>query len=141
MVDLTMPRIIGSILLAFYKNRISAISEIVDYIHESTDLQKTLQYEDKDWLVHKVKQLLVDILLGFFAGSEWDGAYNAQGTIVVKETGKQVAFHIIEIENLKTYLFDSIKLDTPSTTQHRYGQLILENDKKLYFKLNLQLRF
>lgn len=141
MVDLSMPRIIGSILLAFYKNRISAISKIVDYIHDHTDLQQTIQYEDKDWLIHKVKQLLVDILLGFFAGNEWDGIYKAQGTIVVKETGEQVAFHIIDIESLKSYLFEHIKLDTPSTTRHRYGKLILESDKKLYFKLNLQLRF
>nr|WP_263858145.1 HpaII family restriction endonuclease [Waterburya agarophytonicola] len=141
MVDLAMPRIIGSILLAFYKNRISAISKIVDYIHENTELQKTIQYEDKDWLIHKVKQLLVDILLGFFPGSEWDGNYNAKGTIIVKETGKQVVFHIIDIESLKSYLFNNIRLDTPSTTRHRYGKLILESDQNLYFKLNLQLRF
>ena len=141
MVDLSMPKIVGSILLAFYKNRISSISNIVDYIHDNTDLQNIIQYEDKDWLIHKVKQLLVDILLGFFAGREWDGIYNAQGTIVVKETGDQVAFHIIDIENLKSYLFKHIKLDTPSTTRHRYGKLILESNNKLYFKLNLQLRF
>ena len=141
MVDLSMPQVIGSILLAFYKNRISAISEILDHIHEHTDLKEIIRYEDKDWLVHKVKQLLVDILLGFFPGSEWNGTYDANGTIVVKETGSQVAFHIIDIESLKSYLFKSIKLDTPSTTRHRYGKLILENDKRLYFKLNLQLRF
>ena len=141
MVDLAMPLVIGSILLAFYKNRISAISEIVDYVHEHTDLKEKIKYEDKDWLIHKVKQLLIDILLGFFPGSEWDGTYEANGTIVVKETGSQVAFHVINIEKLKSYLFKSIRLDTPSTTRHRYGKLILENDKKLYFKLNLQLRF
>ena len=48
MVDLAMPKIIGSILLAFYKNRISAISEIVHYIHEHTDLKNAINYEDKD---------------------------------------------------------------------------------------------
>jgi len=141
MVDLAMPQIIGSILLAFYKNRISSISQIVDYIHEQTNLKESIKYEDKNWLIHKVKQLLVDILLGFFPGSEWNGTYDANGTIVVKETGNQVAFHIIELESLKSYLFQNIRLDTPSTTRHRYGKLIIENDKKLYFKLNLQLRF
>ena len=59
----------------------------------------------------------------------------------MKETGNQVAFHIIDIENLKSYLFNRVKLDTPSTTRHRYGKLIRENNNKLYFKLNLQLRF
>ena len=141
MVDLAMPKIIGYILLAFYKNRISAISQAVDYIHEYTDLKTLIGYEDKEWLVHKVKQLLVDILLGFFAGTEWNVTYEAKGTIVVKKTGDQVAFHIIDLESLKSYLFNNIKLDTPSTTRHRYGKLIIENDNKLYFKLNLQLRF
>ena len=141
MVDSLMPEVIGSILITFYKNRISAISQIVDYIHEHTDLIAKIQYEDKQFLVSKVKQLLVDILLGFFAGSRWDGTYEANGAIVIKETGNLVAFHIIDIESLKSYLFSNIKLDTPSTTRHRYGKLIVENNNKLYFKLNLQLRF
>ncbi|MEO1691433.1 MAG: HpaII family restriction endonuclease [Cyanobacteria bacterium J06631_6] len=141
MVDSQMPEIIGSILLVFYRQRISAISQIIDYIHDNTDLPDRLQYEDKNWLVSKVKQLLVDILFGFFAGSKWDGVYIANGAIIIKKTGAQVAFHIIELESLKSYLFQNIKLDTPSTTRHRYGKLIIENDNKLYFKLNLQLRF
>ena len=141
MVDSFMPEIIGSMLLAFYKHRISAVSKIVEYIHNNTDLRERIQYEDEIFLISKVKQLLVDILLGFFAGSKWDGTYEANGTIVVKKTGDQVAFHIIDLESLKSYLFNNIKLDTPSTTRHRYGKLIIESNNKLYFKLNLQLRF
>jgi DNA (cytosine-5)-methyltransferase 1 len=141
MVDSLMPEIIGSVLLAFYSQRISNISQIANYIHGNTDLRDRLHYEDKNWLVNKIKQLLVDILLGFFAGSKWDGTYDANGTIIVKKTGDQVAFHIIDLESLKSYLFNNIKLDTPSTTRHRYGKLIMESDKKLYFKLNLQLQF
>ena len=141
MVDSFMPEIIGGMLLAFYKHRISAVSKIVDHIHNSTNLRERIQYEDKIFLISKVKQLLVDILLGFFAGSKWDGTYEANGTIVIKKSGEQVAFHIIDIESLKSYLFNNIKLDTPSTTRHRYGKLIIESNNKLYFKLNLQLRF
>lgn len=141
MVDSLMPEIIGSILLAFYKYRISSISKIVDYIHDYTDLIEVIQWEDKNFLIEKIKKLLVDVLLGFFAGSKWNGTYEAHGTIVVKESGEQVAFHIIDLESLKSYLFNNIKLDTPSTTRHRYGKIIIENNKKLYFKLNLQLRF
>ena len=141
MVDSFMPEIIGRMLLAFYKHRISAVSKIVEHIHNNTDLRERIQYEDEIFLISKVKQLLVDILLGFFAGSKWDGTYEANGTIVVKKTGDQVAFHIIDLESLKSYLFNNIKLDTPSTTRHRYGKLIIESNNKLYFKLNLQLRF
>ncbi len=141
MVDFLMPEVIGSILLVFYKHRISAIAKIIDYIHENTNLITDLQYEDKTFLVNKIKKFLVDVLLGFFAGSKWDGSYEANGTIVVKESGEQVAFHVIDLTSLQSYLYNNIKLDTPSTTRHRYGRIIRENDQKLYFKLNLQLRF
>ena len=140
MVDSYMPEIIGSMLLAFYQYRISKVHKIVDHIHENTDLMNRLQYEDKIWLTSKVKQLLVDIMLGFFPGTQWNGEYEANGTIVVKKTGSQVAFHIIDIESLKSYLFNNVKLDTPSTSRHGFGKLIIETDKRLYFKLNLQLR-
>ena len=93
MVDSLMPEIIGSILLTFYRCRIASIAEIVDYLHDRTDLIDRIEYEDKNCLVNKVKKLLVDVLLGFFAGSKWDGTYEANGTIVVKQSGDQVAFH------------------------------------------------
>lgn len=136
MVDSEMPKIIGEILLLFYKKRISSISKITDkLLGDSKDEDQRLL------LTSKIKKLLVDILLGFFAGTKWNGSYEANGTIVMKNNGDCVGFHIIELDNLKNYLFENIKLDTPSTTRHRFGKLYLEKDGELYFKLNLQLRF
>ncbi|MBP3195161.1 MAG: HpaII family restriction endonuclease [Cardiobacteriaceae bacterium] len=88
----------------------------------------------------KIKKLLVSILLGFFAGTKWNGKYLAQGTIVVKQDGEQEAYHITDLSTLENYLYQNIRFDTPSTTRHRYGSLFVEKDE-LYFKLNLQLRF
>ena len=136
-----MPDIIAHILYAFYKHRISAISKIVDFIHEQGELNQQINYGDKAALINKVQKLLVDVLLGFFAGSKWNGNYEASGSIVIKNTGDCVAFHLIDLCSLKTYLYQHIKMDTPSTTRHRHGQLFVEKDGLLYFKLNLQLRF
>ncbi|MDO4762896.1 MAG: HpaII family restriction endonuclease [Flavobacteriaceae bacterium] len=133
MVDSQMPNLIGQILLIFYKDRVSSISEICEILAQNEN--------DKILLENKVKKLLVDILLGFFAGTKWNGTYEANGTIVMKNNGECVAFHIIELENLRNYLFKNIKLDTPSTTRHRFGQVYIEKNEELYFKLNLQLRF
>ena len=141
MVDSLMPEIIAHVLLAFYKNRISSLSKIIDFIHEQQTLNNQINYGDKPALKNKIQKLLVDVLLGFFAGIKWNGEYQANGSIVVKNTGDCVAFHIIDLETLKTYLYENIKLDTPSTTRHRHGQLFVEKDGQLYFKLNLQLRF
>ena len=137
MVDSDMPQIIGKILLCFYKERSSSLQEITKKLlvgSKSIDTDTLL-------LTSKLKKLLVDILLGFFAGTEWDGTYESNGTIVMKNNGDCLGFHIIEIDNLKNYLFANIKLDTPSTTRHRFGKLYLGKDDELYFKLNLQLRF
>lgn len=136
MVDSEMPKLIGQILLCFYKERTSSIVEICNTI-----LSNTKDEDKRTLLITKIKKLLVDILLGFFAGTKWNGSYEANGTIVMKNNGDCVGFHIIELDNLKNYLFENIKLDTPSTTRHRFGKLYLEKDGKLYFKLNLQLRF
>ena len=138
--DSLMPIIIGHLLLSFYKKRISNISEIVDEIHNTGDLNKDINYGDKNSLIIKIKRLLIDVLLGFFAGKKWDGNYLANGTIVMKKTGDCVGFHIIDSKSLKDYLFENIRLETPSTTRHRFGKIYKETGK-LYFKLNLQLRF
>lgn len=50
----------------------------------------------------KVKKLLVAILLGFFAGSKWNGQYLANGTIV-KSDGSQLAYHITDLASLENY--------------------------------------
>ena len=136
MVDSEMPQIIGKILLCFYKERTSSLIEITNKL-----LSETKDADSRILLTSKIKKLLVDILLGFFAGSKWNGSYESNGTIVMKNNGNCLGFHIIEMDNLKNYLFEHIKLDTPSTTRHRFGKLYLEKDGGLYFKLNLQLRF
>jgi DNA (cytosine-5)-methyltransferase 1 len=141
MVDSEMPKIIGQILLLFYKERTSSLADITNKLLGGLPPSNTKDEDRKILLTSKIKKLLVDILLGFFAGTKWNGSYEANGTIVMKNNGDCVGFHIIELDNLKNYLFENIKLDTPSTTRHRFGKLYLEKDGELYFKLNLQLRF
>jgi len=137
MVDSSIPEIVSTMLLEFYLNRTNGLSSNLENIFNNGNTFGS----DLISLQVKVKRLLVAILLGFFAGKKWDGNYVSNGTIVVKETGEQVGFHIIDKASLEDYLFENIKFDTPSTTRHRFGRLILENDGKVYFKLNMQLRF
>jgi DNA (cytosine-5)-methyltransferase 1 len=137
MVDSLIPKITSKMLLEFYLNRTNTVSSNLENIFNNGNTFGT----DLMSLQVKVKRLLVSILLGFFAGKKWNGNYISNGTIIVKNTGEQVGFHIIDKSSLEDYLFENIKFDTPSTTRHRYGNLILENDGKIYFKLNMQLRF
>jgi DNA (cytosine-5)-methyltransferase 1 len=139
--DSLMPNIVGHLLLGFYKKRISNLKKIINEIHDNGDLNNEINYGEKSVLEFKVKRLLIDVLLGFFAGKKWNGEYLANGTIVMKKTGDCVGFHVVDMKSLKDYLFENISLDTPSTTRHRFGKIYKEKDGKLYFKLNLQLRF
>ncbi len=140
MIDTNMPQIIGYILIAFYQQRIVKMSEIVPYLCKNTNILEKLNMDDEQMLKSKIKKLLVSIILGFFAGTRWDGEYESNGTIVVKNNGDLVGFHIIELNNMEDYLYENIKLDTPSTSRHKYGSIIQDNNN-LFFKLNLQLRF
>jgi len=139
--DSLMPNIVGHLLISYYKERISSLTKIVNSIHKVGDLNKEIKYGEKNLLEIKIKRLLIDILLGFFAGKKWDGNYLANGTIVMKKSGDCVAFHITDSKSLKDFLYENIRLDTPSTTRHRFGKIYKEKNGKLYFKLNLQLRF
>ncbi|MGB1253594.1 MAG: HpaII family restriction endonuclease, partial [Candidatus Promineifilaceae bacterium] len=140
LVDSEMPKIIALMLLEFYLNRTSLVEDNIANVY-ATHFANTETNRDLQFFQVKVKRLLVGALLGFFAGSKWDGKYIANGTIIVKENGEQVGFHIIESTHLEDYLFEHIKFDTPSTTRHRFGRIITERNGQLFFKLNLQLRF
>lgn len=137
LVDSMMAKLIAMMLLEFHQNHINGFAENLSIVFEKN---AHLFKNDLNVLQIKSKHLLIDILLGFFAGSKWNGFYSSNGIIVVKNDGSQVAYHITDCETLANYLFQNIRFDTPSTTRHRYGSLIIENGE-LYFKLNLQLRF
>ncbi len=101
MIDTNMPQIIGYILIAFYQQRISKMSEIVPYLCEDTNILEELNIDDEQMLKSKIKKLLVGIMLGFFAGTRWNGEYESNGTIVVKNNGDIVGFHIIDLNNME----------------------------------------
>lgn len=140
LVDSIMPKLIGKMLLEFYINRTAKINENIRNVFKGHNLS---QYPGSDFNCFeiKMKRFLVSALLGFFAGSNWDGKYIANGLIVVKPDGEYVGFHIVELSVLEDYLFENIRFDTPSTGRHHFGQVYTGSDGHLYLKLNLQLRF
>jgi DNA (cytosine-5)-methyltransferase 1 len=137
-LDSEMPSIVSDMLLNFYLNRENNISSNLADLYVKKKHNRLI---DLDGATIKVKRFLVAVLLGLFTGKKWDGKYSSNGTIVVKNDGSQVAFHIVKLSILEDYLFNVIKFDTPSTTRHRFASVYKERDGKFYLKLNLQLRF
>lgn len=139
-LDDGMPSLISKMLINFYLNRISSVDDnLIKLVRNDTELHSSIIGLDGYQI--KLKRLLVAILLGMFSGKKWDGKFIANGSIVVKRSGSQVAFHIVKLDVLENYLLKTIKFDTPSSDRHRFASVYRERDGKFYFKLNLQLRY
>lgn len=139
-LDDGMPLLISKMLINFYLNRVSSVNENLQSIVRNDDELNESKIGLDGYQI-KVKRFLVAILLGMFTGKKWDGKFTANGSIIVKQSGSQVAFHIVKLDVLESYLLNNIKFDTPSTTRHRFASVYKERDGKFYFKLNLQLRY
>lgn len=123
-IDSLMPQIIAELLLDYYSGRGAKISDLV------TDEQRQA----------RVKDYLKAVLLGMFYTTDWDGNYESNGSILVQNCGELQLFHVLKDRILKDYLYKNTKLDTPSSTRHRFGSLYKENNR-YFIKLNLQIRF
>ncbi|MFM7467993.1 MAG: HpaII family restriction endonuclease [Vampirovibrionales bacterium] len=123
-VDSDMPKILSKILL--------------DYYHGKATYFRDFQMSSQE--ICRLKDYLKAVLLGLFANKAWDGHYSANGCLLVKKSGSLVLYHVIKDAILKEYLWQHTKLDTPSSTRHRFGTLYQEDSGKYFIKLNLQIR-
>ena len=62
------------------------------------------------------------------------------GYLIVTDNGEILCYHIYDKNEFENYLLANTKLETASSSKHRFGE-IYEEKEELYFKLNLQIRF
>jgi len=62
------------------------------------------------------------------------------GYIIVKDDGEILAYHLYDRNSFENYLLENTKLETASTSRHKFGKIYKENEK-IFIKLNLQIRF
>lgn len=139
MTDSLLPQILSEVLIEYYSGNSSYFRDIVAKLEERDPLK--FKEHSKRFYTHKIKNFLLDVALGMTPASEWSGTYDATGGyIIVKEDGDIVCYHIYNINEFKEYLLQNTKLETPSTSRHKFGEFYLERaDMKI--KLNLQIRF
>lgn len=122
--DSLMPQYISDILIKYYSGRGNNLTDLVD----------------NDVIRIRVTDFLKAVLLGMFSSKPWDGKYNCNGLLVIRPQGDLLLYHVIKDNDLKDYLFKNTRLDTASSTRHRFGSIYQERNGKYYFKLNLQIR-
>ena len=158
-IDGDLPLIVSYMLLIRYLYGDSSIAGIISVLNELNPLGYRISDESPVYEV-KVKRLLQDAAMGMTPENPWNGFYDATGgQIIVKKDGDIVCYHIYELNRYLQYLFDSTKLDQPSTGEdennpghvrlssngkpkkpYLYGWLYKENGQ-YYIKINLQIRF
>jgi hypothetical protein len=134
-VDSNLPGHLARVLLQSYLNdEIKDFSRVSELVFPTTD-------KNSDQPLFKLRELLGAISMGLRPSTTWKGnASKFKGLMVVKKDGEVVFYYMNTRLNFEEYLFNNVRFDRPSTSRHKYGQII-EDDGRYFIKLNLQIRF
>ena len=138
-IDTALPKFVARMLYRYF----SGDNSSVNHLTESLFKDKTLSEFDlsKSDYEYKIKNLLDAAALGMVPGTKWNGLTETHGGyIVVKQDGEVVCYHLYNRDEFSSYLYENTKFESAGTNRHKYGKLYEENGK-LFFKLNLQIRF
>lgn len=140
LIDSLLPNILSEVLKQFFTSNLSTISSLTEEINSKNPLGYDIQFSHS-FYEYKIKRFLTDVALGMMPSKVWGGLYDATGGyLIVKEDGEILCYHIYNRNQFEDYLFHNTKLETASSTRHEFGKIYSEGEK-LYFKLNLQIRF
>lgn len=141
LIDSFLPTILGSIIKYFFTTNLRTISDLTTELqkHNPTNFKSI---RGQNFYCYKVKQLLVHAALGMCPSEVWNGIYPAKTGPLNRKINKNVLryFHTYNINQFEDYLFANTRLETASSSKHKFGK-IYEKDGKHFIKLNLQIRF
>ena len=140
LIDSCMPELIGELLKEAYQSGEMRIDKLIEVLTQKNPLGFVMKKNIKPYEA-KIKRLLVDISLGMVPGTPWYGVYQATGGyLIIKETGDIICYHVYNKKSFEDYLFHNVKLETPDAGRLGFG-VIIEENKRQFFTLNLQIRF
>ncbi len=140
LIDSLLPNILAEIVKTFFSSNLSSIKDLTENINKINPLNYDKQFAHT-FYEYKIKRFLTDVALGMTPSKVWNGIYDATGGyLIVKEDGDVLCYHIYNRNQFEDYLFQNTKLETASSSKHKFAKLYNENGK-IYFKLNLQIRF
>ena len=140
LIDSALPKIVSETLKLFFTTNLSKSVDLINSVGEINPLEYNLE-GNHPFYSYKFKRFITDIALGMMPSKVWTGQLDATGGyLVVKEDGEVLCYHIYNRNEFEDYLYSNTKFETASSSRHEFGSIYKENDK-LYFKLNLQIRF
>lgn len=140
MIDTALPEFVAQMLFNFFSNSNRTMSDLTEELSGDENITKKFGLSLTNY-EYKVKNFLDAVALGMVPSKPWDGFSKAHGGyIVVKQNGEVVCYHLYNRDEFRSYLYENTKFDAASTTRYDYGKLY-ERDGRLFFNLNLQIRF
>lgn len=141
LIDINMPQIIAEMLKLYFSGKHCMVKDIASNLKSANPLK----IGDVSIYENKIKDFLFSSALGMFPDKAWDGLRSVDGgLIVINPRGELGTFYIVRKKYLaffREYLFQHCYLDTASTTRHKFGRLVFDEEMRTYFiKLNLQIR-
>lgn len=158
MIDGDLPEILAFALLYRWTDRESSLYNVAQKLEERDPLNfYNGEIVEQKLYEYKLKKLLAECAMGMTSETPWHGIYDATGGIIIaKNDGDVVCFHIYDFNLFREYLLKNTVFEQPSTGEEEslpgsqrttkgtkkfyYGWLFEENEK-LKFKINLQIRF
>lgn len=141
LIDSCLPQIMADILLEGYQGGSKELKTLTEIIARRNPISYDMTHNQK-YYEHKVKNFLVASALGMVPHTPWNGKYDANGGyLVVKDDGDVLCYHFYDRNLFEDYLYCNTRLESPSSSRYEFGSLYCREDGKVYFKLNLQVRF
>ncbi len=133
MIDYKLPDVLAEVLLNSYKNDEKFLKKL---------FSESSIYETNELSIKKLKDFLEAISFGIMPSKEWNGINNVNGGIIIVSNDKKI--YVLDMiyfsDEVRKYLLENTKLDSPSST--RYNMLnIYKKNNEFYFTLNLQVRY
>jgi hypothetical protein len=158
MIDGDLPELLSFALLYRWIYRNPSMVEVVKLLEEKDPMNfYNGSLSDQKLYEYKLKRFLAECAMGMTSETPWHGIYDATGGVIIcKKDGEVVCFHIYDFNLFREYLLNNTMFEQPSTgednnnpgnprttigTKKYYYGWPYENDEKLFFKINLQIRF
>jgi len=140
MIDTVLPDFLAYMVFDFFTDARRTVSELVEKLSVDETMRERYRMTRENY-AYKIRNFLDAIALGMVPSKPWDGFTRAHGGyIVVKEDGEVVCYHLYNRDKFQMYLYENTRFEAPSSNRHDYG-VLYEKDGRMFFNLNLQIRF
>jgi type II restriction enzyme len=147
-IDGDLPFLLSQLLLIRYISNCTDVKSCTDIMTSNNPLDFDVDCHGEMY-EYKVKRFLLNCALGMVAEEPWTRVHDATcAQFKVKRNGNIVCYHIYEQNRFLDYLFKNTRFEGASTSEDgnnpehpRVNGWLYEEGGKLYFKINLQVRF